>query len=145
MFVSGFSRRASRMNDRTWRMLKKHLHLHPWEVTSKNELKVGDSAKRAEYCWWFRDVITANAEDILDVTFITHRAHIHISGYVSSQNSPVWSPTNPHDITDTPLRDQKVGVRCAISWYRIIDPYSSMRLLKRNFIVKWFFTSSLDI
>jgi hypothetical protein len=50
-------------------VLKKDLHLHPYKITSEHELKERDNVKRAEYCRWFRDVITANGEDIRDVTF----------------------------------------------------------------------------
>jgi hypothetical protein len=69
-----------------------------------------------------RDVLTANGEDILDVTFFTDEAWFHLSGYVNSQNSRVWSATTPHEIKDTPFRDLKVGVWCPISRNRIIVP-----------------------
>jgi hypothetical protein len=58
-------------------------------------LKERDSVKGAEYCLWFRDVITANGGDILDATFFTDEALFHFSGYVNGQNSRVWSATNP--------------------------------------------------
>jgi hypothetical protein len=66
--------------------------------------------------------LPANGEDILDITFFTDEAWLHLSGYVNSQNSCVWSATNPHEIKDAPLHDQKVGVRGAISRNRIIGP-----------------------
>jgi hypothetical protein len=103
-------------------MLKKHLHLRPCEATSINELKVEENFKRAEYCRWLRDVITAKGEYILDITFITYEAYFHVSGYVNSQINRVWSATNPHEIKDIPLHDRKVGVWYAMSRSRIIDP-----------------------
>jgi hypothetical protein len=42
--------------------------------------------------------------------FFTNEAWFHFSCYAISQNSRVWSATNPHEITDTPLYDEKVGV-----------------------------------
>jgi hypothetical protein len=69
------------------RALKKHLHLHPYRITSVDELKERDSVTRVEYCRWFRDIITASGEDILDVTFFTDEAWFHLLGYVNSQNS----------------------------------------------------------
>jgi hypothetical protein len=77
-------------------------------------LKERDNVTRAEYFLWFRDVITANGDDILDVTFFTDEALFHFSSYVNSQNSHVWSATNPHEIKDTQSHDEKVGVWCAI-------------------------------
>jgi hypothetical protein len=38
------------------------------------------NVKRAEYCRWFRDVITDNGEGILAVTFFTDEAWFHLSG-----------------------------------------------------------------
>jgi hypothetical protein len=69
-----------------------------------------------------RDVLTANGEDIFDVTYFADQAWFHLSGYVNGQNSRVWSATNPHETKDTLLYDQKVGVWCAISRNRIIGP-----------------------
>jgi hypothetical protein len=67
----------------THRVLKKHLLLHPYKITSVHKLKERD-VRWVKYCWWFRDVITANGEDILDVTFFTSAAWFHLSGYVNS-------------------------------------------------------------
>jgi hypothetical protein len=69
-------------------------------------------AKRVEYCRWFRDVITANGEDILDVRFFTDEAWFRLSGYVNSQNSRVWSAA----ICTRPR------IRCTISRHWIIGP-----------------------
>jgi hypothetical protein len=90
--------------------LKEHLHLHPCRITSVQELKERDNVRRVEYCRWFRDWITASGEDILDVTFFADEARFHLYGCANSQNSHVWSATNPLDIKDTPLHNQKVGV-----------------------------------
>jgi hypothetical protein len=86
----------------TCTVLKKHLHLRPCKVTSVHGLKERDTVKRVEYCGWFSDIITANGEDILDVTIHTDETLFHFFGYVNSQNSRVWSATNRHDIKDTP-------------------------------------------
>jgi hypothetical protein len=54
------------------RVLKKHLCLHPFKITSMHDLKEGGSIRCVEYCQWFRDIITANGEDILDITFLVN-------------------------------------------------------------------------
>jgi hypothetical protein len=104
-------------------VLKKHLHLHPYRISSVHELKERDSVKGVEYCRRFGDVITANRDDILEVAFFfTDEAWFHLSGYVNSQNSRVWSATKPHEIQDTPLYDEEIGVWWATSRNRIIGP-----------------------
>jgi hypothetical protein len=40
----------------------------------------------------------------------------------NSQNSRVWSATNPHESDNTPLYDEKVDMLCAISRNWIIGP-----------------------
>jgi hypothetical protein len=84
-------------------------------------LKERDSVKRFEHCRRFRDVITANEEDILGVTFFADEVWFYLSGYVNSQNSRVWSETIPH-IKDTPIHAQEVIVWRAVSRCRIIGP-----------------------
>jgi hypothetical protein len=37
----------------TCEVLKKHLHLHPYKMTSVHEFKESDNVKRVEYCLWF--------------------------------------------------------------------------------------------
>jgi hypothetical protein len=48
MFVNWHSRRASRMAART--VLKKHLQLRPYKITSLHELKESGSVKHVQYC-----------------------------------------------------------------------------------------------
>jgi hypothetical protein len=49
-----------------------------------------------EYCPWFRDAITASAQEILDCHIIfTDGAWFHGSGYVNSQHSRACAATNP--------------------------------------------------
>jgi hypothetical protein len=95
------------------------LHLHPYKITSLHGLKAPDNVKRVEYCRWFRDVIAANGGDILEVTFFASEALFHLSDYENSQNSRVWSATDPHVIKDTPLHERRL-VWCAVSRNLII-------------------------
>jgi hypothetical protein len=85
-----------------------------------HELKERDNVKRVEYFRRFTDVITANGEDTLDVTFLTVDAWFYLSGYFHSQNSRLWSATNPHEFKNTPLHDEKVGVWCTVSRSRVV-------------------------
>jgi hypothetical protein len=83
MFVNWHGRQASHIA--THRVLKKHLHLHPYKITSVHQLKERDNVMHVEYCQWFRDVIPTNGEDTLDVTFFINEVWFHLSGYVISQ------------------------------------------------------------
>jgi hypothetical protein len=97
----------------TRRALKKHLHPHPSKRVPVHELKEMDKVKRVEHCPWLRDVITANGEDIIDVTPFTDDAPFHLLSYINCQNSRVCSAADPHTIKDTQFHKQKVGFRCA--------------------------------
>jgi hypothetical protein len=54
--------------------------------------------------------------------FITEEAYFHLSGYVHSQNTRIWSDENPHAVHQFPLHDMKIGVWYAVSARRIIGP-----------------------
>lgn len=47
--------------------------------------------------------------------FINGEGYFHITGYVYSQTTRMWSAENPHRVHMT-----KFGVRCAVSARRII-------------------------
>jgi hypothetical protein len=67
--------------------------------------------------------MVSNTLDVhLDKTFYTDEAYFHLSGYVNSQNTRMWSSENPHFFIETPQYPQKVGVWAAISQRRIIGP-----------------------
>jgi hypothetical protein len=122
---------------------KKLLRLYPHKMTSVHTLKCHMAAhvpcwsnictsiptvwqhcrvKRVEFCRQFRAGITANGEDILDVTSLTDETCFHLSSYVNNQNSRVRLATNHYEIKDTPLHDQKFEVWYIISRTRIISP-----------------------
>lgn len=80
---------------------------------------------------------------MLDVTFFTDEAWFHLSGYVNSQNSRLWSSDNPLSVHKTPLHDKKVGVWVAISRHRIVGPIFFTNTQKTaSAIVQIFFTPS---
>ena len=106
----------------THKVVRKELKLYPYKVRAVQELKDTDFRKRMEYCEWFNNFIAANGEDILDVTFFTDEAWFHLSGYINSQNSHLWSSENPNSVHESPLHSEKVGVWVAISRQRIIGP-----------------------
>ncbi|KAL4084269.1 hypothetical protein QTP88_028094 [Uroleucon formosanum] len=100
----------------------KKLKFHAYHVRSVHELREPDKEKRLVYCRWFRSFIDSNGIGELDRVFFSDEAWFHLSGYVNSQNSRIWSTQNPHALHETPLHSQKIGVWCAISRRRIVGP-----------------------
>jgi hypothetical protein len=47
---------------------------------------------------------------VLDEVSYCDEAWFHLSGYVNSQNSRIWSAENPHAFYERPLQLLKVGV-----------------------------------
>jgi hypothetical protein len=83
--------------------------------------KEPDKEKLLQYFRWFTHFIRG-CINILDKVFYSDEACVHLSGYVNSQNSRIWSAENPHTFHERPLYSLKVGVWCAVSRRRIIGP-----------------------
>ena len=79
-----------------------------------------DYEVRAKYCKWFLDFI--KTDEVLNHTYFTDEAWIHLSGFVNTQTYRIWDTKNPHVIIQSPLHPQKIGVWCAISSQKIIGP-----------------------
>ena len=100
--------------------VKKNMGLYSYRISCQHELKDVDFEKRLQYCLWFKRNL--NEDDVLVKTFFSVEAWFHLSRYVSSQNSRLWSSENPHKFVEKPLHSIKVGVWCAMSRRRIIGP-----------------------
>lgn len=100
--------------------MKKKLHFHPYKMSVVQELFPQDAITRVNYCHWFNANI--RNDDVLDVTFFSDEAWIHLSGYINSQNYRTWASQNPHNFVATTLHPQKLGIWVAMSRRRIIGP-----------------------
>jgi hypothetical protein len=60
--------------------VRKQLKLFPYEVTAVQVLKLADHEKWIHYCEWFTNFIQTKIVDILDVTYFTDEAWLHLSG-----------------------------------------------------------------
>ncbi|CAH1365997.1 unnamed protein product, partial [Tenebrio molitor] len=76
------------------KIVRKNLNLYPYKITTLQELRPGDSERRLEYCNWFLNNL--NDDRLLDISFFSDEAWVHLSGYVNSQNYRIWSSENPH-------------------------------------------------
>jgi hypothetical protein len=94
----------------------KKANLRPYKITSVQELGDvdNDKDKRVRYCLWFREFVHDNPR-VWHITCFTDEAWFHLSGYVNAQNSRIWGSEIPHEIAESPLRPQNVGVWCVIS------------------------------
>ena len=108
--------------------IRRQLKVFPYKITAVQEMKTTDHEKRLHYSRWFNQFIKENTADALDVIFFTDEAWFHLSGYVNSQNSRLWSSDNPHSLHTTPLHDKKVDVQVAIS-RRIVGPIFFMNTI----------------
>lgn len=57
------------------------------------------------------------------VVFFRDEAHFHLSGYVNEQHTRYWSASNPHEIHESTLNDDKVTVWFAIPSESAPGPY----------------------
>jgi hypothetical protein len=83
-----------------------------------HELQESDKEEQLQYCRWFVHFIQGG-RDILDKIFYSDEVWFHLSGYVNSQNSRIWSAKNLHTFHERLLHSLKVGVS---SRWRIISP-----------------------
>lgn len=100
--------------------LQKCLRMHPYKVSVVQQLYPQDFNQRVQYCEWFNQHLHNN--NLLDVTFFTDEAWVHLSGYVNSQNYRTWGTENPHVFVETTLHPQKIGIWVAVSRRRILGP-----------------------
>jgi hypothetical protein len=100
------------------RKATKILKIYPYRAHVMHELKEPEKEKRLQYSRWSEHFIQGG-RDILG-SFLSW--WFHLSGYINSQNSRIWSTENPHTFHERPLHSLKVGVWCAVSRWRIIGP-----------------------
>jgi len=95
------------------------------------------------YCRWFQTHLKENP-GILDYTWFSDEAWFHLSGYVNSKNSRIWTSENA--IHEEPLRSEKTGVWCGMSRQRIIGPIFFEETIKTAAYMEIFntFANQLD-
>jgi hypothetical protein len=82
------------------RILRTKLKLHPYWVSVEHQLKERDHQSRVDYGTWFQKFLVEEDEEILDLTFFTDEAWFHLSEYVNSQHTRLWSSENPHEFKE---------------------------------------------
>src|SRR5678815_6027517 len=83
----------------------KMLKFRAYHVRCVQELKTPDQEKRMAYCRWFRSFVDNRGIAEQDRVFLTDEAWFHLSGYVNSQNTRIWSTENPHAFLHVHMND----------------------------------------
>jgi hypothetical protein len=89
----------------------KVIKFHPHRVWAVHELKSIGAPQRFGFvtgCWkmWTRRS---------ELLFITDEAYFHVSGYITFQNTQIWSDGSTHTVHQILLHDIKIGVWCLVS------------------------------
>jgi hypothetical protein len=94
-----------------------------------------DCEVRIQYCRWFQELVFNGLFDP-KLKFYFDEVWYTLSGYINNQNNRYWSRENPHDVHEVPLHDLKVGVWCAISAWRAIQPMSFHKTINSEHYVR---------
>ena len=105
-----------------WRIMRKDLGLHAFNIKLTQELKPLDHLKRRNFSNCALAKLEENEEFNLKIIF-SDVAHFWLNGFVNKQNMRYWSATNPNVLLETPLHPQQVTVWCGFHDGGVIGPY----------------------
>lgn len=100
-----------------YRIVKQHLHMHPYKLIAVHALLPRDYEVRELAC----ESMLAGLPRVV-VTFSSNEAYFHLSGLVNKQKMHFWSVTN---LIHSPLHYDRVTVWCVLSRNGIVRPYFS--------------------
>lgn len=116
------SRTTGIPNSTVLKVLKKKLHLHPYHVTLRHELKDGDLQSRLDFANWFMDRLDVE-EDFDQHILWTDEAHFDLDGSLSNRNCIIWAANNPHASVTHSLHPERVTVWCGFTADFILPPF----------------------
>lgn len=73
---------------------------------------------------------------ISDEIIFTDEAWFYLTGYINSQNTRTWATENPHEILESPLHPEKIGVWCGITRKKIYGPIFFERTINSDQYIK---------
>ena len=94
-----------------WRIMRKDLGPHTFQIKLTQELKTLEHLKRRNFPNWALAKLEENEEFHRKIIF-SDEAHFWLNGFVNKQNMRYWSAKNPNVLLETPLHPQKVTVWC---------------------------------
>ena len=108
-------RHATKLNisrESVRRILQRDLRFHPYKIMVVQELKVRDHVQHEDFAVRMQEVFEEEENPII---LMSDKAHFHLNGTVNKQNCRYWSPVNPHNIHQWPLRSELYVYREYIS------------------------------
>ena len=101
------------------RMLRQDLHMHPYVALEVQQLSDEDRAERHEFSQSMIEMID-NDESILPFIIFSDEAVFQLNGTLKLR---FWAETNPHMVTERPMRGEKVTVWAGIWSGGFIGPF----------------------
>lgn len=85
------------------------------------KLNPTDHVAHINFCYWMlQSVLEGSVNPML--LFMTDKTWFHVHAFVNAQDTHHWNTVNPHAVYEVPFHNQKVGVWCAVSAWRIDGP-----------------------
>ena len=78
--------------------LRKQLNFRAYKITRFHKMEPADVMQRVAFCEWSSNNM---GDEILDISFFSDEAWIHLDGYVNSQNCRIWGSENPREFVST--------------------------------------------
>lgn len=108
-------------NSTVLKVLKSKLHLHPYHVKLRHELKEVDFEARVNFANWFLDKM--DEEEGFETRVLwTDEAHFNLDGTLSNSNCVIWSDHDPDISVKTSLHPSRVTVWTGFTSNFILPP-----------------------
>ena len=117
--IRALAKRVNKGRTTVHRILTEDMALYPYKVQLTQKLRLGDKARRLEWCHW----LLKRPEEFRGRVWMTDEAKFHLDGTVSKQNCRYWSQDNPQLTMQRDLYPPSVTVWCAISARGIVGPF----------------------
>lgn len=96
------------------------MNVCPYRVRVVHGLKPVDASQRIQFCGWMLKILHNGLVDP-QLLFITDEAYFHISSYINSQDTSVWSNGNSLGAPDS-VTWHKIGILCVVNAVWIVGP-----------------------
>jgi hypothetical protein len=85
------------------------LKLRPYRFQAVHQCNNGARLQEFNIAIFFRRFVREGIH-VLDSLFLSDEAWFHLSGYLNSKNTLLWSAENPSAMNKAPLHSLKIGV-----------------------------------
>jgi hypothetical protein len=99
----------------------KALRFHPYKLSVVQKLIPADPAVCMNFCHWMLQSVHDGIVYPM-LLFMSGEAWFLFNVFLMPGTPIIGDTKSPHTIREAPLRDQKVGLYCVVSGWRIIGP-----------------------